>query len=81
MYIIAGIFLPYVIIYSIPVYLYYISIFWEEKIIENLILLYSNTKKVVAVSFSLVLSVLFSLNFISVFFAYFFFDTCPTTFF
>lgn len=50
MYIVTGIFLPYVIIYSIPVYLLYKHI-WEEKIIENKIPLYSNTKKVVAIRF------------------------------
>lgn len=73
-YIIAGIFLLDMVVYIIPLDLFYKYI-WKEKIIENLILLYSNTKKVVAVSFSLVGSILFfHLNFSFVFFAHFFFD-------
>jgi len=59
-YIIAGIFLLDMVVYIIPLDLFYKYI-WKEKIIENLILLYSNTKKVVAVSFSLVGSILFNL--------------------
>jgi hypothetical protein len=43
-YIVAGIFLPYVIIYSIPMYLLY-KHFWEEKIIESLIPFIVNTKQ------------------------------------
>lgn len=73
-YVITGIFVPNMIVYSIPIMLNLLGILGREMIIENQIPLVSNTKRVVAISFLLVRSVLFLYTSFFVFFANFFFD-------